>query len=513
MHMRGANLLRMRTLVLTRVPGKALVVAALLLLITDVDAASRTGVIDLRHNEVPQVVGPADAGNRLSSAGDVNGDGYPDFLIGSCGGSLSGSASTKEGSVYVVFGRPDLKTIDLTELGSDGFEVVGADNGDSACRPTDIGDINGDGLDDIVVGAPFADNNERGDSGSAYVIFGKTDSDPVDLTLFDLGAQGTAGYRIDGAFRIDYAGHSVAAPGDMNGDGIPDLILAAPFAARSYVVFLKEESMTPIDLLLFDLGMQGDAGFVIRTPSPATGNLYEVASAGDANGDQIPDVAVGVTKGDNGAGSAYVVFGGQVSGSVDVREPGGWDGYRIRGARSEDTAGYSMAPLGDLNGDGKDDLLVGAPRIFSDKGAGSAYVVFGKDDRGPVHLADLQQGGYKIKGISEGDTAASSVAGLGDINSDGIPDFVIGVAGDNPRREGGGSAYVVFGKKGSGTIRLRHLRRGFAIYGAGPLDFAGAAVAGMPDLDDDGVSEVLVGAPGVGKGDPGVVYVVPAVRP
>jgi FG-GAP repeat len=242
------------------------------------------------------------------------------------------------------------------------------------------GDVNGDGVADLIVGAPFADNNGRPLSGSAYVVFGG--QSPADVDLQDLGA---AGFRIDGAASADRAGNSVAAAGDVNGDGRADLIVGAPFA----------------------------------------------------NNTGRPD-----------SGSAYVVLGGRNPGDVDLGSLGPAAGFRIDGAASEDQAGNSVAAAGDVNGDGRADLIVGALGADNNgrPASGSAYVVFGGQNPATVDLQNLGAAGLRIDGAASGDRAGRSVAAAGDVNGDGVADLIVGAgeAGNNGRQNSG-SAYVVFG--------------------------------------------------------------------
>jgi len=185
------------------------------------------------------------------------------------------------------------------------------------------GDVNNDGRADVIVGAPSADNNLRGASGSAYVVFGKTT-----ITGVDLNALGSAGFRIDGAAASDNAGTSVA--GDVNADGRADVIVGATFAdnnaraasGSAYVVFGQT---TPASV---DLNALGSAGFRIDGAAATDQAGSSVAGAGDVNGDGRPDVIVGAAGADNNArsnsGSAYVLFGAGQSLAAAVATSTAW---------------------------------------------------------------------------------------------------------------------------------------------------------------------------------------------
>ena len=170
----------------------------------------------------------------VAAAGDVNGDGISDFMIGT-GGSDS--------LVYVVFGTScgfpaqfDLSTLD----GSNGFVIKGKANSDAGVSVNSAGDVNGDGIDDMIVGADFAGVNA---TGAAYVIFGSKNGFPAKLSVNDLN--GTNGFRIDGADADNGAGISVSGAGDLNGDGVDDMLIGAWLAdshaddnrGAAYVVF------------------------------------------------------------------------------------------------------------------------------------------------------------------------------------------------------------------------------------------------------------------------------------
>jgi hypothetical protein len=181
------------------------------------------------------------SGGSVSSAGDVNGDGLADLIVG----GSTGSTDNWAGRSYVVFGKTSGSGIDLSAVagGTGGFVINGQCANDySGLSVSSAGDMNGDGLADLIVGAPYSAPAAGTNAGRSYVVFGKTSGSNIDLSAL---AAGTGGFVINGQCANDYSGLSVSSAGDMNGDGLADLIVGAPYsdpatradAGRSYVIF------------------------------------------------------------------------------------------------------------------------------------------------------------------------------------------------------------------------------------------------------------------------------------
>ena len=327
----------------------------------------------------------------ISGAGDVNGDGFADLIVGAVGDDNNDSGS---GSARVFSGVDGsiLNTFDGVSDGSlFGFSVSGA------------GDVNGDGFADLIVGA-FRDDANGIESGSARVFS---------------GVDGSVLYDFDGDSVGDHLGQSVSGAGDVNGDGFADLIVGAPLDDNNDVASSGSARVYS--------GIDGSVLYTFNGDSVGDGFGWSVSGAGDVNGDGFADLIVGSPEEDNngsGSGSARVFSG--VDGSVL---------YTFDGNRINDGLGTSVGSAGDVNGDGFADLIAGATGV-------STFGISG----GNVGLARVYSGSdgsviYDFFGSGSFDSFGEQVSGVGDVNGDGVADFLASSrSGDGEGGDGDGYA-------------------------------------------------------------------------
>ncbi len=469
------------------------------------------------------------SGFSVSGAGDINGDGIKDLIIGApVSNFFNPNAPNTPGNVYVVFGNnngfPD--KLDLSTLdGTNGIKIEGISGQDwTGFSVSGDGDVNNDGFADVVIGARLADPNGLDNAGAAYVVFGKAAFDPT-INLSDLN--GTNGFTINGIAEGDETGVSVSSE-DINGDGIDDGIIGALYAdpnnltdaGAAYVVFGNQEGFSAD----FDLNtLDGTNGFTINGIAAGNETGSSVSGIGDFNGDGIGDLGITAPFADpNGninAGSTYVIFGSVegFSSNFDLNTLDGTNGFVINGEAAGDLLGESLSGAGDVNGDGFKDIIVGA--LGANYGTGTSYVIFGTDQPLPANF-DLSQlngtNGFAIEGINSGDVSGFSVSSAGDFDGDGIADLLVGAPGANTAA---GQSYLIFGKQGGfdASINLSELdgTNGFALNGVNAYDFSGISL-GATDINGDGLSDLLFAAsygdPN-GKTNAGETYVIYGRKP
>ncbi|MFO0112512.1 MAG: integrin alpha, partial [Sphingomonadaceae bacterium] len=470
-----------------------------------------------------------DNDDRISgfTTGDMNGDGRKDLILSSPYMNVPGG-NGDVGGVAVVSGRSSGagsgdSGIDLANLGTNGWLFRGVESlGVVGMSLGFIGDVNGDNVGDMIVGAPSEDSRGKADSGAAYIVFGS--ATPLG-TLETVGANSryvltTAqltsgkGFVFVGLTPGDTVGasslgiSSTSDAQDFNGDGIADFfigardfdrVLASGQTAASdvggvFVVF-GQASGTAYGTLNATTGrmemsindLTADKGFIIRGGAAGDQAGYSIASAGDVNGDGVADLLIGAAGVNRGtvtnAGAAYVIYGKKTkngeqtwSGLTDDPTMSGRkildlgtlkteDGFMIWGENQNGEFGRSVEGLGDINGDGFDDIVVGAPVASGSGGtaaAGSAYVILGSGSTSGQGTAAVSPTGrqildvsamtsaqgFIIRGVTEvGAQLGRSVGAAGDVNGDGLADVMVTAPYlDKGAIDAVGRAYIILGK-------------------------------------------------------------------
>ncbi|MBK8983698.1 MAG: FG-GAP repeat protein [Ignavibacteria bacterium] len=407
----------------------------------------------LTGNDIPDVITygefQSQLGNSISDAGDLNGDGYDDYIAGA-----PSYGDFARGRVYIHFGSANPDTI--PEQIINGFN----DQSWFGWSVAGVGDVNADGYDDIAIGAPEYNSQQ----GRVYVYFGGSVMD----TVHDL--------RMSGLTTSSRFGHSISSAGDMNGDGYSDILIGSPNYASSrgrFVVYYGGSVMDTVS----DYGITGTA---------ANDNLgTSVSGAGDLNGDGYSDILIG-SPGYDTTGGVYTVLGNSLSLRV------------ISGENDYDYFGSGVSGAGDVNGDGYSDFIAGAPYANN---RGKAYLYYGGSDLNYNH--DVEYFGF----YSE---FGYSVSGAGDVNNDGFDDVLIGERKFDIDK---GRSYIYFGgysADNSYDILLYSNQYG---------EEFGSCVSNAGDINGDGIEDILVGGPGnqIFGGGSGAAYLYlsspPSVKP
>ncbi len=406
-----------------------------------------------------------DAG-RLVDVGDVDGDGRGDIVVATL------YADGTSGGAYLVYGTP----IATASLEDAGHRLIGTRPTYGAGRSVGLGDTTGDGLDDIIIGAPYSG------SDSAWVLHGPITADT------DIASEAIQLYGQGGS----YCAHGTDLS-DVDGDGFADAVIGAYNTNRSSgTVYVSYGPVTA------DVDLVNDADATLEAPSTNYYTGRVIRAGGDLDGDGIGDIL---------APAPYANLSGTHSGTVFVvygPPYGTWDLSSADGELvGEGANAYAGAALGmgDLNGDGLADAVVGAYGTSSTLGSeGAAYVVYGPASG----TMDLGSADVVVRGEARGQSLGAGVA-AGDVNNDGIDELLVGGTGPNATAAMGG-AYLLYGPV-SGAFSCGDAQAW--LLGGSTNETAGQGVA-IGDLDGDGWGELLIGAPGnsTGGSGAGAVYVL-----
>jgi hypothetical protein len=519
----------------------------------------------------------AKTGHTIAT-GDINGDGYPDLVVGApyadvvpglvyttcTSQSFNEYVDCVSGGVYLYLGRPGIyNTLDLAnEPANVTFYAKPTEwSGEQLGRSVAVGDLNGDGLDDIIMGASHYGASPI---GAAIVWVGRPSITTTTAISVNIYANDGTGYNLKAvsAWQKDYGGWDVAA-GDVNGDGLDDVIFGAYRASVD-----DTASIYPPDFRVYHYSAPGvnrirngivyvELGWSGLTSSSAVYNDYMIClpeltiygedsydylgrslASGDIDNDGIDDIIVGADGGDPGetvadAGEVYVFYGSTAITTATCGPT--FENWMVKelayltttaditltGIAASDRSGFDVS-TGDLNGDDYDDIIIGAP--YANGNQGQVYVVYGGPRATLSPTISLSQADLTVSGADTNTWLGTSLF-AGDVNADGTDDLLMGAIGldpddaddsgtpDTPEK---GAAYVLFGGSLSGSLDLSSDSPDITILGASADDWLGRGL-GVGDLNRDGFNELLVAAAGLDHGtsltDTGAVYIINLAYP
>ena len=393
-------------------------------------------------------------GSTLAGCGDVNGDGFADVIVGAY---RNDNDEIDSGRTFLFLGEPS-RLGGIEQWSTQGEQVVSR----AGYSVANIGDVNGDGFSDLATGVPYFDGVGT-NSGIVLLHYGGAIgfSEDADQVLNGRQAEALFGFSVSGA-------------GDVNGDGYADLIVGAPHwqegetqEGRSFLYYGSE------------MGVADNPGWIAESNQANAMYGYSVSSAGDVNGDGFHDVVIGAysySNGESGEGGAFVYLGSS-EGLSDKAE------WSAEGDQVLAHFGGCVAAAGDVNRDGYSDVLVGShiyDRQHQDEGAVFLYYGSGQGlspTAGWMASAGVESANFGI-----------AVAGVGDVNGDGFSDVLVG-ADTYANGESNEGATILFlgSSRGLSENQKHESNRSGSHFGA--------AVTGAGDLDGDGYSDVLIGAP------------------
>ena len=454
--------------------------------------ATAAAIIESNQGTICDLCNGSEFGSSVAGAGDVNGDGYADLIVGA---PEFDNGQQDEGAAFLFLGLPSVvvgtnPATAATMLESDqdialmGSSVSGA------------GDVNGDGYFDVIVGAPHFDNGQH-DEGAAFVFLGS----PSGV----LGTNPVTGAAIIESDQDNaHMGSSVSGAGDVNGDGYADVVVG---------VWDFDNGQTDEGAAFVFLG--SPSGVLGTNPATALAILESdqdsahmgssVSGAGDVNGDGYADLIVGAF--DYGRGVAFVYLG-DPSGVVGTNPVTA--AAALRSDSDYAQMGFSVSGAGDVNGDGYADVIVGAPDVADGHTADGAAFVFLGSPTGIVGT-NSATAATVLESNQEGAEMGHSVSGAGDVNGDGYADVVVGAPNFYGGQDAEGAAFVFLGSptgivgtnSATAAAVLESNQEGTELFPGSGIVVGpkfGFDVAGAGDLNGDGYAEVIVGAPRFNNG-------------
>jgi hypothetical protein len=416
----------------------------------------------------------SEMGRSVSIGGDVNGDGKADMLIG------APQYSTSTGQAYLFYGSSS-----LTNIGSLGITITGESTNSYTGGSVSIGgDVNGDGKADMLIGA----RQYSSYTGRVYLIYGSSS-----LTNIALGSlTPTQGITITGESTMSFTGHSVSIGGDVNGDGKADMLIGAyqyyqtSATGRVYLIY-GSSSLTNIALG----SLTPTQGITISGEAISSSTGISVSIGGDVNGDGKPDILVGASSYGTNTGRIYLIYGSSSLTNIALGSLTPTQGITITGEATSSYTGSSVCIGGDVNGDGKADMLIGAAAYASS--TGRVYLIYGNSSLSNIALGSLTSTqGITITAESTNSAMGHSVSIGGDLNGDGKADMLIGAP---QYSTASGRVYLIYGSSSLTNIALGSLTPTQGITITGESDsFTGFSVSIGGDVNGDGKADMLIGA-------------------
>lgn len=435
------------------------------------------------------------AGYSVAMVGDVNGDGYDDMTVAAMYNSDGGVGA---GAVFLLYGSATAST--GTQSLSTAAEFTGEAAGDEAgFSVAGAGDVDNDGYDDLLIGAPDNDDTAA-NAGAIYLVYGQATNYTGVHSL-------SAAIEFKGEAAGDQAGYSVAGVGDLDNDGFADFLFGAPrndaAASNAGAVYLSRGRASK-----FSGVYSLSAATKLKGAAADDRAGYSVAGAGDVNNDGYADFLIGAPNNDDGgsnAGEVYLSYGRSAL-FTGINNSLANIPIKFTGGAANNSVGSSVAGAGDVNGDGYDDVLVGSYGIGV---SGTTYLIYGSTVTSEtISLSTVA--GFTGEAVTD-EIAQSVVAGAGDVNNDGYADFLIGAPLNDDVADNAGVAYLEYGQSSQYT-GTQSVSSATKFSGVTDSDEAGFSVAGAGDVNGDGYADMLVGGPGqsdiaTGAGYLGYLYI------
>lgn len=424
-----------------------------------------------------------ESGHSLSIVGDVNNDGYDDFVVGAPQRAISGET-------YLFLGKSFGSLTGDFSLSEANASFIGEVSADlSGHSVSGVGDVNNDGYDDFLIGA-YGNDEGGSDAGQSYLILGRpTNQWAMDISLTNANA------TFIGETAGDQAGYSVSGAGDVNNDGFDDFLIGAnqnveggSFAGQTYLILGRPSYRWNMDVSLAN----ANASFLGEVIDSYAG--WTVSGVGDINNDGFDDFGIGAPfVGMFGQGKVYIIFGKTSSEwSMDVslsQANASYVGFEISGG-----LGYSIARAGDMNNDGIDDAIFGASNHGGS--SGTIYIIWGKSSN--QWRLDLSITTVANVTFSGPHNTGSSISTAGDVNNDDFDDIIIGAEGSDVGGVDAGGSYIILGRPTQDWDPQNSLLNPsdfvYEFVGETAGDLAGQSVSGGGDINNDGYGDVIIGA-------------------